>query len=85
MQLIIAEKREAAFAMAQALLPTNFKEESYYFYGGTNIYITWLQGHLLTQLEPGEKYAGKECISNKQFSKKALGAIIPLITSINGK
>ncbi|PJO43386.1 toprim domain-containing protein [Lysinibacillus xylanilyticus] len=51
--LIIAEKREAAKSMAQALSP-QFTEKTGYIQGSNNLMFTWAQGHLVEIKSPEE-------------------------------
>ena len=52
--IFIAEKKDAAFAIANAI-STNLKQHDGYLEDITKgYYYTWAQGHLLTLKEPGE-------------------------------
>ncbi|MFY0521077.1 DNA topoisomerase [Lysinibacillus sp. UGB7] len=51
--VVIAEKPDAAYAIANALTDA-YKECNGYLMGNNGLLITWTQGHLLTIKEPGE-------------------------------
>ncbi len=51
--LIIAEKKDAARSMAQALSP-NFTEKEGYIQGSNNLMFTWAKGHLVEIKSPEE-------------------------------
>ncbi|MEK4532109.1 DNA topoisomerase [Solibacillus sp. FSL K6-1554] len=53
MQLIIAEKKLAAYAYAKAL-SNNYTEKEGYLIGENRIIYTWAQGHLLQLADPGD-------------------------------